>query len=200
MKQSITIILLVFFCSSLFGQPIISGDYDIGLKISYDSTSKKITGFYENSTGWDEKTNSPKFICAYYFEGIVTGKKIDINSYNPKYKKDDQIPGTIEIVTNSTVQIKLTDDHGGCWNVEHFTNRPVGFTLEKSQPWRQIRYVNAAKANFYSDKYDDKQMKAYLIMGDIVCIEKIDKEWAYCSYFGKKTIKGWLKLAELNNL
>ena len=42
--------------------------------------------------------------------------------------------------------------------------------------------------------------KKYIIKGDIVYVEKIEGDWALCSYFGKKTTKGWLKVADLNQL
>ena len=37
-------------------------------------------------------------------------------------------------------------------------------------------------------------------LGDIVYVEKIEGDWALCSYFDKKTTKGWLKVADLNQL
>jgi hypothetical protein len=64
----------------------------------------------------------------------------------------------------------------------------------------QIRYVETAKTYFYSDKIEDKRLKAYLVKGNFVCIEKMDGQWAYCTFVGKKTTKGWLKLTDLNAL
>jgi hypothetical protein len=83
--------------------------------------------------------------------------------------------------------------------VQPFT-KPVDFTLDKSQPWIQVRYVNVAKAYFYSEQLDDKRMKTYLVKADVVCVEKIEAGWAYCTYFGKKISKGWVKVSELNIL
>jgi len=199
MKHAIVALLISFVFSTTFGQQLISGDYDDGLKLCYDSATKKVTGYFEEHTGYDEQTNSARFSCIFYIEGIVTAKKFKVNTYFPADKKDDQITGTIELVNNKEFTLLLPQDHGGCWNVQPFT-KPVEFTLNKNQPWIQVRYVNAAKAYFYSEKSDDKQMKIYIVKGDVVCVEKIEAGWAYCTYFGKKVSKGWVKVNELNTL
>jgi len=200
MKKLLITSLIILSFTSAFAQSVISGEYIDALKIAYDSATKKITGYYENYTGWDEQTNNPRFSCVFYIEGIVTGKKIRIQTYSPVDKKIDLIQGSFEIVTNRKVLIKLPEEHGGCWNVEHFADSSVEFTLEKRQPWRQIRYVDITKAYFYSDKSDSTRLKAYILKGEVVCVEKIEQEWAYCSYYGKKVTKGWMRVVELNKL
>jgi len=198
MKQLTAIVLIVFLSGSTFGQQIFSGDYSFGLKLSYDSATKKITGYFEDYTGEDEKTGNSRFSCIFYIEGVVTGKKFAIKTYFPTEKSDDLISGTMEIVTNRQVKIKLRHEHGGCWNVQHFADEPVDFTLGTKQPWLQVRYVNASKGNFYSDSSDDKRMKSYIVKGDFVCVGKIGHGWAYCTYYGKKSTTGWMKISELN--
>ena len=197
-KQSIATLLIIFLCISAFAQQILSGDYSDGLRLSYDSATKKVTGYFESYTGLDEKTGNARFSCIFYIEGIVTGKKFAIKTYFPTEKSNDLISGTMEIVTNKQVTIKLPQEHGGCWNVEHFADEPANFTLEQNHKWQQVRYIDVARANFYSDSSDDKRMKSYIVKGDFVCVEKIEKDWAYCTYFGKKITKGWMKVSELN--
>lgn len=79
-------------------------------------------------------------------------------------------------------------------------NDPVSFALEKKQAWTQIRYVTAAKAYFYNDRSDTMRLRSYLLKDNFVCIDRIEQGWAWCTYFGKKTTKGWLKLSDLNQL
>jgi hypothetical protein len=198
MKHVIVTFLISFIFTTTFGQ-LISGDYNDGLKLCYDSTTKKVTGYFEEHTGYDEQTNSSRFSCIFYMEGIVNGKKFTINTYFPADKKDDQVTGTMELISNKSVTVLLPEDHGGCWNVQPFT-KPVDFTLDKNQPWIQVRYVNVTKAYFYSEKMDDKRMKVYLVKADVVYVEKMEEGWAYCTYFGKKVSKGWVKVSELNAL
>ena len=63
MKQSITTLLTVLLLNSVFGQQIISGNYDSGLKLSFDSATNKVTGFFEDYTGMDNQTKNPRFSC-----------------------------------------------------------------------------------------------------------------------------------------
>jgi len=198
MKQAIITFILICIVNLTFSQEIISGEYDLGLKLSFDSITKRVTGYFEDFSGWDEKTKDSRFSCVFYIEGVMKGQKFTINTYSPKFKKEDVIQGTIEIINDKKIKIKLSHEHGGCWNVEHFTEEPVTFTLEKSQKWFQIKYIDTAKAFLHSDKFDNKQLKSYLVKGDFVCIDKIEEGWAHCIYFGKKTTKGWLKLSDLN--
>lgn len=198
MKHATAILLILLLSGSTSGQQILSGNYSFGLKLSYDSATKKVTGYFEDYTGEDEKTGNPRFSCIFYIEGIATGKKFAIKTYVPTEKNDDLISGTMEIVTNRQVKIKLPQEHGGCWNVQHFADEPVDFTLETRQKWQQVRYADVPKANFYSDSSEDKRMKSYIVKGDFVCVAKIEHGWAYCTYFGKKTTTGWMKVSELN--
>ena len=92
------------------------------------------------------------------------------------------------------------EDHGGCWNVQHFADEHVKFDLEKQNAWCQIRYVTTNKTYFYSNNSFEKKKKYYLIKNDIVFIEKILNDWAYCSFNGKTIIKGWIRIADLNNI
>jgi hypothetical protein len=91
MKQSVTTLLTVLLFNSVFGQQIISGDYAAGLALSYDSTNKRVTGYFENYTGIDEQTNNPRFSCIFYIEGTVTGQKFIVKTYSPIDKEDDLI-------------------------------------------------------------------------------------------------------------
>jgi hypothetical protein len=200
MKWFAALAITVISATLAFGQPVISGNYELGLKLSYDSTTKKITGYFENYTGWDDESKAPKFSCIFYIEGTLTGKKFNIATYYPEDKKEDLINGTIQIITNKKVQIKLPEDHGGCWNVQHFADAPADFALEKQQAWIQVRYVAIAKTYFYSNRSDDTRLNAYLVKNNFVCIGKIEQGWAYCTYFGTQITKGWIKLSDLNKL
>ncbi len=193
------IFFLLLISNGTFGQQLISGDYNSELKLAFDPSSKMVTGYYESYTGLDETTQQPKFSCIFYIEGKIKSKKFAIKTYYPDYKNDDKIIGTLEIVNSKTCKIKLPEEHGGCWNVQHFVDEPVNFTLDKKTNWIQIRYVKNLKSYFYSDKSITEKTKAYLVQGNFVCIEKIEQNWAFCIYFGEKSSKkGWIQLKDLN--
>ena len=201
MKKNTILFIFLLFSTVTFSQQIIkSGEYDNSLRMAYDSESKKITGYYENYTGWDEETKAPRFSCIFYIEGTFVNQKAIIKTYFPVDKNEDTIEGHIEIVNNETIYIVLPEEHGGCWNVQHFANKPDKFELVKQFNWIQIRYVDTNKSYFHKEKSDAKKQKPYVIKGDIVYVEKIEGDWALCNYFGKKTTKGWLKVTDLNQL
>ncbi len=184
-----------------FGQQLISGDYDYESKLAFDPVSKTVTGYYASYTGLDEKTQQPLFSCVFYIEGKVKNNKFVIKTYYPDYKKDDIIDGTLEIINSKLFRIKLPEEHGGCWNVQHFADEPVIFKLQKKANWVQIRYINKQKSYFYTGKSVSGKTKSYVVQGDFVCIEKIEQEWAFCTFFSEKTSKkGWIKSSDLNKI
>jgi hypothetical protein len=199
--KKLSLLFLILLLSNLsFGQKLISGEYDSGMKLSYDVSSNIVTGYFESYTGLDEETQNPKFSCIFYIEGKVTGKKFAIKTYYPEDKKDDMISGTMEITDNKTIKISLPKEHGGCWNVQHFADKPEGFGLEKKTNWTQIRYIDNPKSFFYKDQSNTNRTKIYLLKGDIICIDKIQNGKAFCTYFGKKITKGWINISDLNKV
>ncbi len=195
---TLALLLLSGIC---FGQKKIApGEYDSGLKLAYDNRTNKLTGYFENYTGWDEVTKAPRFSCIFYIEGIIEGNTVKIKSYYPGDKSGGTISGTLEVLDSKTVEIKLTEEHGGCWNVQHFAGEPARFGLEKGMAWVQIRFATADKAYFHAEKSVGKKQKSYLVKNDFVCIEKIQDGWAFCTYHGKKTTKGWIRTADLNKM
>jgi hypothetical protein len=195
------IFFLLLISNGTFAQQLISGDYDSESKLAFDPISKMVTGYYASYTGLDEKTQRPLFSCIFYIEGKVKSKKFAIKTYFPDNKNDDIIVGTLEIINSKSYKIKLPEEHGGCWNVQHFADEPVSFELNKKANWIQIRYVNKQKSYFYSGKSVSEKTKSYLVNGDFVCIEKIEQDWAFCIYFREETSKkGWIKMDDLNKI
>lgn len=86
MKYILNITFLSLLASQLFGQDLLSGDYDFGMYIAYDKESSKITGYFENYTGWDEEIKSPTFSCIFYIEGQVDSSIVTIDTYWPEHK------------------------------------------------------------------------------------------------------------------
>lgn len=200
MKKLLLTFLILLFANLLSGQKLISGEYDSGMRLSYDTSSNILTGYFESYTGLDEETQNPKFSCVFYIEGKVTGKKFSIKTYYPEDKKDDMISGTIEIIDNKTIKISLPEEHGGCWNVQHFADKPEEFGLEKKTTWTQIRYIDNPKSYFYKDQSNINRTKIYLLKGDIIYVNKIENGKAFCTYFGKKITKGWINISDLNKV
>lgn len=198
----ISILILFGFCGfTAYSQKLVSGEYGNGLKLGFDSVQNKLSGYYENYSGWDELTKAPRFACNFYFETLLKGDSLEIKTYYPGEKTNSLIKGTLKINSNNLLFIRLEEEHDGCWNVQHFADEPVNFELVKKQHWIQIRYVETAKTYFYSENSDNKKTKVYLVKNDVVCIQRIEGDWGYGTYYGDKKISnGWIRLSDLNLL
>ena len=198
-RNSLTTLLLLLSCCALGQVPLTSGAYQ-EMNIAYDQANKIITGFYENYTGYDEATRQPRFSCIFYLLGKITADSIKVRSFFPGDDSADIIDGQLIVLNSGMFKIHLQEEHGGCWNVEHFAGEPAEFRLDRPNNWIQIRFANKSKVYFYADKSEARKQKAYIIKGNVVYIEKIDGEWAWGSYIDKNVTKGWLKLSDLNKL
>ncbi len=145
----------------------------------------------------DEETKMHKFSCIFFIEGIVTDSSFSISTYFPNDQYEDLIEGTMEIINDSTIKIKLPSEHGGCWNVMHFADEPVQFDLQEQINWKRITYVGSDISYFYKEPLESKKSKSYVLKDDLICIEKIKDSWAFCIFYGEKTTKGWIKLNTL---
>lgn len=199
MRKLFTTIILLWLKNIAVGQTLLSGAYNSGLILAYDSITKKLTGYFENYIGMDEETGNPKFSCIFYIQGTITGSQFPIETYYPN-DTSDIIKGNMQIIDNKTAGIKLDEEHGGCWNVQHFAEYNVKFTLEKQSAWTQIRYISIDKSYFHTEKSNNKKQKSYVVKNDLVFIDKIDGEWALCKYYGKIIKTGWVKTVDLNKL
>lgn len=198
MKLSLFLSFLIL-ASTGSAQGLKPGQYD-ALRIAYDNQSELITGYYEDYTGWDANTESPRFSCIFYLEGKVINGKARINTYQPGYKLFYANAGTIEIKNDTLFTLTFDDpDKASCSNVTSF-EKPRDFRRNNRNSASQIRFIATNKAYFHSKPSADSQLKSYVIKGDILSVEKIEGVWAYCSYTGKSTTKGWIRVNELNTL
>jgi hypothetical protein len=193
------ILLNWILLSKTFGQQIQSGYYGDGLYIAYDSSKQALSGYYENYTGWDESLKAPRFSCVFFIEAHLNQSIVKINTYYPEDRfSSPNIEGQLEIVSPNSLLISLKEEHGGCWNVEHFTDAPVRFKLSEAANWKAIKYVIKDKAFFYRNASERSKEKAYLIKNNFFCIYKIYGNWAYGCYNGEHTKTGWIKRSDLN--
>jgi hypothetical protein len=195
-KMIIALIVLIY--PTLVQCQIKPGSYREGLNIAFNPTNKLITGFYEGYSGIDETTGEPIFSCIFYITGKCQNEESVIKTYYPLDKEEDIITGKLRIENDSTISIMLNEEHGGCWNVWSFVNDFSEFKLKKDENWLEIRFIDIEKAFFYSDKKEETKRKAYMIKGDVIYIDKIEKEWVHCKYYEKTVTEGWIKKESLN--
>ncbi len=194
-----TFLLLLLATLPLHSNRIASGKYET-LHLAYNPATRKVTGYFEQSGGYDQTTNAPLFSCAFYLEGEATGNAVRVRTYYPAARPEDVITGTLSIGAGSGVSVKLPQEHGGCPNVQHFADEPVPFELTEKTDWLEIRYVTAAKAYFHTDAQESTRRKAYVVAGNVVYLDRIEGGWAHGRFYGKSVTAGWLKLDQLNKL
>ena len=199
MKKNI-ILFFLFFSFSSFSQNISSGLYEDGLRLAIDTISKKITGYYASYSGLDFETNKPKFSCIFYLEGKMIDSICQVETYFPSDKSRDFIQGKIQLLNNNKITLQLKNNHGGCLNIQNLVDEPVEFELEIQNKWTSVRYVVVDKTYFYSEKSIQKIKKSYLIKNNFVCIDKIENEWAFCTFYGEKITSGWILSKDLNSI
>lgn len=200
MKNSYLTICFLIFCDLAFGQNISSGQYIPETKLAYDPKTRLLTGYFSDEGGYDENTGSTQFSCVFYIQGKVNSKGFEVQTWYPNYENETSISGTMQIGEDKALSIELTEDHGGCSNVQRFDDGPVGLRLERAMPWIQIRFVTAEKTYFYASKSAKKPESGFIPRSGFVCIEKIEKNSAYCCPCNDAATKGWIKLEDLNKL
>jgi hypothetical protein len=198
-KVRITLIsiLFIFHCFNISSQ-IPSGQYAPSLKLAYNRSNGKVTGYFNDQTGYDEETKQSRFICKFYLEGDFNSNEIEIITYYPS-DKTYVVKGTLVQLSPTEINIQLTEEHGGCGNVKHFSERPVRFELMDKSNWIEIRFVTNKRAYFYEKPTSEAPKKSYLTQDDILCIDQIEGNKAHCTYFGKTVSSGWVLLSDLNN-
>jgi hypothetical protein len=196
MKTVLTALLILLSTFLVAQVPV--GNYEGGLKLAYDNDTKTVSGYYESHTGFDQNTGSPRFSCVFYLKGKFTEGIGDIITYYPG-DEENYISGKLKFYGDGIVSIKLDSEHGGCMNVQTFSDAFQQFQFSKLEEWKAIKYVKTNKAYFHNEKSDEDRRKAYVVQNDIMYVEKIEGDWMYCAYIGKSTTKGWIKKSDLND-
>ncbi|MFO1518243.1 MAG: hypothetical protein U1F57_01040 [bacterium] len=206
--------LVGFSASGARAAQEISGVYD-NLIVGVDPQTQTVTGHYENATGWDEKSNAPRFSCIFYLSGKKEGDHYRVKTWFPGYKKEevarfgDLIEGTLQFGEQdkkTTVTLKLQGEHGGCWNVDPQLKEKEGETFFPvvTGTWKEIRIVSAPKAYFYEKPDLATKQRPYLVKGNAFRVYEKKPGWVLGDYQnteaekGKSPItKGWIQESDL---
>ena len=186
---------------------IISGYYDMSLAIAYDKESKKISGYYEDFSGWDNSTNSPRFDYSFYLEGIYEGSNlIKIRGWYPQEDLSDEdiISGILKLSDKKDkLYIKLDEDSESYLNIQYFIDKFVEFELDSNgKEWKEIRFVKSEKTHFYSKADEQYKMNSYVIRNDVLKVIKRKFDWSYIEYKNRDSgeiYKAWVKNSDLYN-
>lgn len=202
MRKIIFCFLFLLYIPYSQAQKVSSGIYGSGLNIAFDELTGKVTGFYDNESGYDEKTGTAQFSCTFYFSGKADLNQSNIISFYPGDSVPDSIPGILEFGINDQLTIRLNSDHGGCWNVQTFASEPVSFSLYKAVSWSQIRYVTGSNVDLFKDASGSSSFNVKLPFGSVVGISGMKGDFALCTVLNSTddVISGWIKLSDLKLL
>ncbi|MBK7966218.1 MAG: hypothetical protein IPK10_13665 [Bacteroidetes bacterium] len=175
----------------------IFGIYSNGLCIAYDSTHQILTGYFEGYGGFDEQAQQPLFSCLFYFEGHYSDSLVSIKSYYPFEEKTDTIVGTIKIKNAQTFEMKLAEEHGGCWNVSHFAEQANEFEIVEKRNWKRISYIIHPDATIYDEPSDKKTAIQKIKKPIVVFVDAIKGDWCFIHFDSKPTTQGWIKKTSL---
>ena len=170
------------------------------LVLGVDPETKVITGYYESYTG-----RNAQFSCIFFLRGEAKGEPpYRVRTWYPADEDDsDAIDGEIW-PEDDGVMVQLKEEHGGCWNVQHFADEGgTGFASWEKGAWRGVRVVASEKAYFHDKPDEAARRKAYLVTGNPLRVFKttpgwVDGEYEGYSGAGKKVVtKGWIRERDL---
>jgi hypothetical protein len=193
---------LFFFSTLIFSsEEGWSGVYG-PLAVGIDKQAGLLTGYFESHTGWDQRTQAPRFSCVFILAGKAADRGYDVSLWHPLERQT--IRGRIHfLLTDGTpcLHLLLEDIPGGCPNVFPF-DRDKGneFPLDSSGDWIQIRVVCKDKAYFYQHPGPSLKQKSYVVRNDVLRIHKSENGWVLAQYIGQRTVRGWIREIDLEPL
>jgi hypothetical protein len=173
---------------------LIAGPYSNVLMIGRDPASGLISGYFSMTYA-----GPPAMSCIFYIKGTPVGAKATVETYDVDDPQGDMIVGTLTVTSNHTLTLSLPSDHGGCGNVQSFTDSPApDFDLDTPMPWTSVRVVKAKKAYFYASAGAATHERAYLVNGDGLGVRASQKGWLQVDYTaGDKPMSGWVREEDL---
>ena len=201
--QWVTLLLAFVFVPPCYAETdVLPGDYG-ALWVGFNPDTRIITGYYENYTGWDEETGQAQFSCIFYLHGKIEGDPpYRITTWYPSTQPEEIIAGQLNVSETNDyylLSIHLDEEHGGCWNVEHFADAAAAeFTLEEESPWREIRVIAAEQAFLHDAPEAEKKTTHALVKDTAIGVLDARPGWVYTeTWQDEQMIKGWIRSEDL---
>jgi len=172
---------------------IVSGAYS-SMLVGFDPATRTVTGYFSDSTGRGQ------FSCIFYMTGVLQGSEVPVSTYFPETPTEDLIKGRMVLTARGKFSVRLTSEHGGCWNVEHFADKdePAEFSLDAAYPWTSVAVIKLHRSYFFDSPESLDHRKGYLVKGDGVGVRAAKPGWLEVDYVGAgKRISGWIKQADV---
>jgi hypothetical protein len=172
---------------------LVSGDYGDGMLIAVNPATEAVTGYYsaDNING--------QFSCIFYLTGKLGRSPVPVSTWFPETPAE-KITGKLFLEAPDRFKVRLSAEHGGCWNVTHFADdsSPAEFTLVARHPWLSIAVVKSDRAYFFDTPTSPQHRKAYLVKGDGIGVRAVQPGWLQVDFVGEnKMTSGWIRKAEV---
>ena len=183
--------------SALHAQDMPSGNYE-NLVLAVDSGAGTLSGYFSDSNGYSTWSYDPHFTCRLFLTGKRDGDHYVIQAWKPADRDPIVIGGTLNPLSRNkpAVRLALAPLPGDCWSVNPALGKADGakLSLQKAQPYAEVRMVSAPKAHFYAGA-DGAPGKDYVVRGDVLAVMETKGEFARVQFEGKD--KGWVRQDDL---
>lgn len=154
----------------------------------------KVTGYYREAQG-----EGAVKTCAFKFKGEARGDVATI-----LVGENESFPGEIQSETDGiNLKIAKGRELPGCGLVlMPEIADGLSYDLITKASWSELRTITSEKSYFYSEPKVDKQLKSYLVKGDVVGVVKKEGDWLQIDYYsdsGKMT-RRWINAKETQGL
>ena len=153
-----------------------------------------VTGYYRESQGEGVVKN-----CEFFFKGEAKNGMANIAVWG-----DQVFDGKIKAgAEDLNLKIEKGRELPGCGLVlmPEIANG-LDFDLLTKAPWSELRRITNEKSFFYSEPKADKQLKAYLVKGDVVGVVASQGDWLQIDYYSSngKTSRRWVSAKDTSVL
>jgi hypothetical protein len=169
-----------------------SGSYSANMLIGADPATHTVSGYYEAYSG------QKKFSCVFALIGKLRGRSTPIQTYFPG-DRSGVIRGVLVKSTRRRFAISLAAEHGGCWNVQHFSDakQPAQFELRAAYPWILVAVVKRP-GTYLLDSIGSGSRQAVLNKGDGVGVRAVRRQWLQVDFIsGRKPVTGWIRQSDV---
>lgn len=143
-----------------------------------------VTGYYDEELGGSR--------CRFFIKGATQQGIANIVAW-----QGESLSGQLKAgVDGVNLKIEGGQNFPGCGMVMMpEIDAGINYSLVAKAPWSELRSIVNAKAYFYSEPKSDKQLKSYLVKGDVVGVVANQGEWLqidYRSSSGGKISRHWI--------
>lgn len=130
-----------------------------------------VTGYYYEELGQSR--------CRFFVKGNAKQGLAKLVAWEHEPISGELKAGADEVI----LTVKGARDFSGCGMVMMpEIDTGVSYSLVAKAPWSELRSIASAKAYFYSEAKADKQLKSYLVKGDVVGVVASQGEWLQIDY------------------